>query len=187
MNFGLFENHIMDRFDFSKEYVGYVIDNSEFEEKFTIKVFIPELFGYNYEEFVQSRNNPTETITNVDSGIKELSILNDNIINREELNISTTIQSSDYITARILIDRHSFKSLEDFIFDNKPDLGKKVLVKFLNENPLNCIYTNTLFLGDNEDPYLYIKDDGSIGEDSSIGGNKTSTNGESKIYWYVRK
>lgn len=182
MNFGLFENHIMDRFDFSKEYIGYVIDNSEFETKFTINVFIPELFGYNYEEFVKSRNNKEGKISNIENGLKEYSITNDKIINKENLKLSTSIKSSDYITARILINRQSFKSIKQFIFDNKPDLGKKVLIKFLNGNPLNCVYTNTLFLGDNEDPYLYIKEDGTIEEDI----NGDNTNKDNKIYWYVR-
>ena len=177
MNFGLFENHILEHFDFTKEYVGYVIDNSEFEENFSIKVFIPELFGYQYEEYIQAHNE--QTTTNIEENEITINFNNEQIINIDELDAKNSIIKTEYIVAKILIERHSFNSYDNFIFCNKPDVGRKVLVKFLNDNPSNCIYTNTLFLSENENPTMYINS-----KNNTISDGNTATNG--KVYWVIK-
>lgn len=173
MNSGLFREDIMNHFDFTHEYIGYVIDNSSFEEDFTIKVFIPELFGYEYQEYTQNNKK----FSNISSKINNISFPINNISNLNELKIKSEIKSSEFLIARILIERHTFMSKEHFIFGNKPDIGKKVIVKFLNGNPLNCIYTNSLFLGDNENANIEIKDNGNIDD--------VITPGEGKVYWTI--
>lgn len=137
-HFGLFDNKVIHQFDFSGEYIGYVLDNSEYENTLMIKVFIPELFGYNY----------TPSIKNIDNTV-ELS--KSHILNNEDLNITTRINKQEYLYARILIERHFLnESKTDFIKSTKPEVGQKVIVSFFNNNPNNCVYTNTVFLSDGE-------------------------------------
>lgn len=150
----LFEEQVMKQFNFKNDYIAYVIDNSSFETDFTVKAFIPELFGFQYEKFEQ--NN--QLLSNINKDFTLVSIDKNSLSNPDEINIKSEIQKSNFVIARILIERHSFRSKEDFIFDNKPNIGDKILIKFLNDNPLNCVFTNTLFLGDNEDVFNYINE-----------------------------
>lgn len=165
----LFDQEVMKQFDFHNEYVGYVLDNEEFEKDFRIKVFIPELFGYPYAETIR------------DNSI-ELDVSTNHIINEDELNITHKLQRCDFIYATCLLHRSSFYSKETLISENKPRIGEKVMVKFINGNPQNCVYTNTLFLTKNENAYIYVdKTDGRLSV-SSRGINIVPNEG-GRIYW----
>lgn len=136
-NYSLFENKIIDRFNFSGYYIGYVLDNSEFENTLQIKVFIPELFGYMY--------NPA--INNIDSSVD---ISTSHLLN-DDVKLTTKIDKQEYVYARVLLDRSTTTTTkEEFIKEVVPDVGEKVLVSFLNDNPNNCIYENVLFLTEGE-------------------------------------
>lgn len=133
----LFNRKIMQNFDFQGEYIGYVIDNSEFEETLKIKVFIPELFGYNYSVGI-----PKES--------KEISISKDHILNSEDININLKIKQNEFIYSRIIIERQCLSSKDYFIYCCKPDIGDKVIVSFFNGNPSNCVYSNNILLSEGE-------------------------------------
>jgi len=172
----VFDDKIVHRFNFKGEYVGYVLDNSDFEETLEVKVFIPELFGYNY----------TPTIKNID---QTLNISTSHILNRDEINILTELKKQEYIYSRILIDRSSLTGTKDtFLKHNKPEIGDKIIVSFFNNNPNNCIYENKIFLTEGESLSVMEGDDTTTNIIKIINENskedKPSTN---KITWqYVR-
>lgn len=134
----IFDDKIVHRFNFKGKYIGYVLDNSEFESNLQIKVFIPELFGYNY----------TPAIKNID---KTLELSTNHIFNKDSVNITTQLNKQEYLNARILLDRSDLMTnKENFIKKCMPNIGEKVIVSFFNENPNNCVYINTIFLTDGE-------------------------------------
>lgn len=170
-HFNVFDDKIVHRFDFKGYYIGYVLDNSEFEETLQIKVFIPELFGYNY----------TPNIKNID---KKLELSTSHIFNRDFINIKTQIDKQEYIYSRILIDRNSLiGSKENFIKINKPDIGDKVLVSFFNNNPNNCIYENKIFLADSESLQVIEDTKTSTKTIKIVNTGKTNKSETDKITW----
>jgi len=154
----LFKKEIIHDFNFDEEYIGYTLDNSEFEDTLEIKVFIPELFGYNYNE-------------NISSIEKEIPIEKDHLLNT--LNTTGMIKKGDFVKARILIERYFLTTKEEFIKACKPNIGDKVMVRFINGNPNNCVYSNTLFISNNEEI-----DYGSM----NIKNNSTNENTIEKIF-----
>lgn len=167
----LFSRNVLQQFDFESEYVGYVLDNTEFEETLKIKVFIPELFGYTYSPTISSEN-------------KEISLSTDHILNIDELNVKTNIIKREFVYAKILLERHFLHSEEEFLRACKPNIGEKVIVKFLNGNPCNCIYTNTLFLSDGES--ITIEKNNNENNNpiiNIINNNTTNRSKASKIVW----
>ncbi|HQL11788.1 MAG TPA: hypothetical protein PK507_02105 [bacterium] len=137
-HFGLFDDKIIHRFNFQGEYVGYVLDNSEFEDTLKIKVFVPELFGYNY----------TPAIKNIDNTVE---ISTSHLFNKNDINITTQINKQEYIYARIMLDKADITGTkESFLKEVRPEIGEKVIVYFFNNNPTNCVYENKLFLTDGE-------------------------------------
>lgn len=161
-HFRVFDDKILYNFDFKGHYVGYVLDNSEFETSLKIKVFIPELFSYKY--------NPS--IKNIDSNI-ELST--SNLINKDEFNITTKIRKQEYVYAKILVERDGITTRESFINHYKPNINDKVLVSFFNNNPNNCIYENKIFLTTGETL--------NIDDKSGLLNITPSNNTETKIIW----
>lgn len=141
----IFDDNIIHNFDFKDQYVGYVLDTSEFETNLTIKVFVPEIFGYAY--------NPS--IKNIDYtvNISKSHIYNDNI------NFTTEVKKQEYIRARAILDRSQLTTKDDFLKAYKPNIGDKVLVSFFNNNPTNCIYENIIFASNGES---FSLDDGTI-------------------------
>jgi len=140
----LFNEDIIHNFDFSDEYVGYVIDNSDFENDLTIKVFVPELFGYAYVPL----RKPVDT---------KIDLSTSHILNKESLQVTSSLYQQEYLTARLLVERKELKDKENFFLYNKPDIGGKVIVQFFNHNPNNCIFLNSIFLSDEEEIFNNIK------------------------------
>lgn len=167
----LFSRNVLQQFDFESEYIGYVLDNTEFEETLKVKIFIPELFGYTYSPTISSENN-------------EISISTDHIINISELNMKTDIIKREFVYAKILLERHFLHSQEEFLRACKPNIGDKVIVRFLNGNPNNCIYTNTLFLSDGESISIEKNNNENDNPIINIINNNTSNRAKaSKITW----
>ena len=137
MKTDLLNNEILSTFDFSKTYIGFVVDNSDFEFVKCIKVFIPSLFGYNYN-------------TGYDIIEQDLSITNNHIVNRNEINAKTNLKKVNYIKVKPLVTNGLEFNKGFFINFHKPMVGTKVMVTFLNGNPLNPYYENGHIWGDDE-------------------------------------
>lgn len=174
-HFGLFDEKIVHRFNFQGEYVGYVLDNSEFEDTLQIKVFVPELFGYNY----------TPAIKNIDSTVE---ISTSHLFNKDEVNITTQVNKQEYIYARIMLDKADIKGTkESFLKEVRPEIGEKVIVYFFNNNPTNCVYENKLFLTDGET--LEITEDTTTASKiiKIINGESEKKSKTDKIVWQYFK
>lgn len=136
-HFKVFDDKLIHKFNFKGEYIGYVLDNSNFEKDLRVKLFIPELFSYQY--------NPS--IKNIDSTIN---LSTEHLIN-DDINITTELNKQEYIFSRPLIHREDiYSTKENFLKCYKPEVGDKVIVFFFNENPNNCVYKNMLFATNGE-------------------------------------
>lgn len=151
----LFNEEAIHSFDYSDEYIGYVIDTSNFENDFTIKVFIPELFGYAYTPSKKAFD------TNVQISTRH-------IINREDLLVQTSLNRQEYLNARMLIPRDQISNKESFFKNNTPKIDDKVIVKFFNHNPNNCVFENNIYLADNETIFKNIKRTKNIQPDTIV-------------------
>lgn len=174
-HFGLFDEKIVHRFNFQEEYVGYVLDNSEFEDTLQIKVFVPELFGYNY----------TPTIKNIDSIVE---ISTSHLFNKDDINITTQVNKQEYIYARIMLNKADITGTkESFLKEVRPEIGEKVIVYFFNNNPTNCVYENKIFLTDGET--LEITEDTTTASKiiKIINGESEKKSKTDKIVWQYFK
>ena len=114
-------------FNFGGIYIGTVMDNSTFNDDLKIKVFIPELFGYDYDISLVPRTD-------------SLKINRSKILNKYALDNTLTV--ANYLECSPLI--QNFRNMSENSFENnyKPVIGDKVLVMFLNDNPLEPFYIN---------------------------------------------
>lgn len=146
----VFKDEIIHYFDFKDKYIGYVLDTSEFESKQKIKVFIPELFGYDY--------NPN--INNID---KTVNISNSHIENKNDLIIDNSVERQEYVYAMVFPSKYYFtKEKEEFVKRYKPEVGETVVVSFFNGNPNNCIYEYKEFISDKDNIVNNINDNKNI-------------------------
>ena len=116
-------------FDFSDTYIGYVLDNSDFVITNKIKVFIPQIFGYTYTKGMEAKE------------FKD-SIRHSNLLNKDELVITTEINSMNYLYCKAMINNYHLKNIGNYTDLYKPDNGSTVLVNFLNNNPNTPFYIN---------------------------------------------
>lgn len=149
-------------FDFSGTYIGFVIDNIDFENDFYVKIFIPELFGYKFNTDIS--NLPNKTVTDLSK-----------IINRNDLNVTTDLYKTNYIICRPLM-FNGYTNKDEFIKVHKPLINERVLVKFLNNNPKNPYFINMKILTDNEELTL----------DEEI-NNNTGNIIREEVEWVIKK
>jgi len=101
-------------FDFSRDFEAVVIDNSDFDTKYEVKLFVFELI--------------MTTLQDSPRNIKR-NLYASNIINIEDLDISENIDIGNYLVCQPLMNNDLDKPLR------KPELYDRVLLKFHNANP----------------------------------------------------
>lgn len=133
------DNPAIYSFDFNGEYIGYVIDNSTFEKDFKIKVFIPELFGYEYKDSIKA----TDSINKINSSkVNSKYALNNDII------------SCNYIECLPIVNNFKQMSKEEFYKSYRPEIGDKVTVSFMDNDPSRPVYDNERYIEDPKDVNL---------------------------------
>ena len=162
-----FGNNIITIFDFKRSYVGYVLDTSTFLKDFKIKVFIPELFGYEY-------NKNMKVTEKVDT------IHKNKISNFSDLQLTTNVTKCNYLECRPMLNNAHINYVGDFVIHHCPTVGSRVLVNFLNGNPLNCYYMNYTFLNEEENLYLLTESGVSIDDIKEIIGDNSVDEGGSE-------
>jgi len=131
-----FNNSLFEQFDFNKSYIGIVLDNSEFESDYKVKVYIPELFG----EILTERttyNNFQEKISTT------------KLQKYSELILSDTVTITNYLDCKPMIN-NNITIKNDFYNLYKPKKGDVIKVSFFNGNPLVPYYENSRILKKNE-------------------------------------
>lgn len=114
-------------FNFATSYKAFVIDNSMFETENRIKIFIPELFGFFYD------GNVTTDVTVIDKS---------KFTNHIDLKLGDKIIKDYWLYSYPIIDRLDRTNINLLSYYDKPNVGDSVLVKFYNQDPKHCMYSN---------------------------------------------
>ncbi|QQO92454.1 peptidoglycan-binding protein [Staphylococcus phage Machias] len=101
-------------FDFSRDFEAVVIDNTDFDEKYEVKLFVYELI------MTKLQDSPRNIKRNLNIN---------NIINVEDLDVRSQVDIGNYLICQPLMNNDLDKPLR------KPNLYDKVILKFHNGNP----------------------------------------------------
>lgn len=118
----IFNKNIINPIDFSGIFEGYVLSNDSWEKDYTLDIYLSEFM---INDIIKDRKLEYTEVIN-----------RENILNKDQLNINNTIKSTNGIKCYCIGGSYNIK----------PDIGDRLLVIFIDEDPQKPYYINLSLL-----------------------------------------